>query len=138
MARKLNEVQKNMEETLKARGLRYTPQRLQIALRVLNKHNHFTADDIVAWSSKLKFRLSRATVYNTLNEFVAVGLLKSFYSTSLDKLIFDSNTSSHFHFLDTLTNEIFDVDSQVLVIKPKALTGYHIEETEVLFRGRKL
>jgi Fur family iron response transcriptional regulator len=138
MAKKIHLPHKKMEETLKAHGLRSTPQRLQIALRVLPQHQHFSADDLVAWSSKLKFKLSRATVYNTLNEFVAVGLLRSFYCSSMDKLIFDSNTGNHFHFLDTVTNQIFDIDSSSLIINPNALTGFQIEGTEVFFRGKKL
>ena len=62
MVKKPDQERKKMEDLLKARGLRLTPHRIQIALKVLSKHDHFTADDIIAWSSKLKFRLSRATV----------------------------------------------------------------------------
>ena len=128
-----------MEERLKTHGLRITRQRLQIAIRVLSKHDHFTADEIIAWSVQSKIRLSRATVYNTLNEFVAVGLLRSFQfsSASGDKLIFDSNIGSHFHFLDTLTHQIFDLAPGSVSVKTKDLNDYHIDETEVFFRGRK-
>ena len=129
-----------MEERLKTHGLRVTHQRLQLALRVLSKHDHFTADDILAWSVKSSLRLSRATIYNTLNEFVAVGLLRSFQlsSSSGQKLIFDSNTGSHFHFLDTSTHEIFDLAPGSVSVKVKDLKDYLIEETEVFFRGRRI
>ena len=128
-----------MEERLKTHGLRVTPQRLQIALRVLSKHDHFTTDDIIAWAAKSKLKLSRATMYNTLNEFVAVGLLKSFRLTtpSGEKSVFDSNTCSHFHFIDTVTHQIRDLAPGSVSVKTKGLSEYHIEDTEVVFRGRK-
>jgi Fur family iron response transcriptional regulator len=129
---------RKMEKILVKKKLRITPQRLQIAVRVLSKHHHFTADEIVAWSSKLKFKLSRATIYNTLNDFVSAGLLKSFYSITIDKLIFDSNTSQHFHFVDKLTNKISDIDPSIFKIKKNALIGYKVDDTEVVLRGRKL
>ena len=139
MAEPTAQASTKMEERLKTHGLRVTRQRLQIALRVLAKHDHFTADEIIAWSVKSKLRLSRATVYNTLNEFFAVGLLKSFRlaSPSGEKIVFDSNTGSHFHFLDTANNQIFDLPPGSVTVKTKNLGDYHIEETEVIFRGRK-
>jgi Fur family transcriptional regulator, iron response regulator len=128
------EVRQKLAET----GLRLTPHRLQIARQVLKRDNHFTADEIILWASKLKNKLSRATVYNILNEFVAVGLLRSFYSSGQEKLIFDSNTKQHFHFLDLKTNEVFDVDPAQVKFDSRGLVGFKVEEAEVLFKGHRL
>lgn len=125
------------ENLLSNKGLRPTPHRVRIAQRVLKKHDHFTADDICAWASGLKQGLSRATVYNILNEFVAVGLLRSFYSSAIGKTIYDSNTESHFHLYDTSRKEIVDIDPSLVSIDTSALAGFQIDQIEVLLKGRR-
>src|SRR4051812_22716298 len=124
-----------MEKRLKEKGLRPTPHRVQIARRVLGEHCHFTVDEIQEWSARLKRPLSRATVYNILNEFVAVGLIRSFFSPELAKTIYDSNTENHFHLYDLDSQTVVDVDPQLISINTGALRDYKVENVEVLFKG---
>tara|TARA_B110001454_G_scaffold124375_1_gene116054 strand:- start:35341 stop:35727 length:387 start_codon:yes stop_codon:yes gene_type:complete len=126
-----------IEKLLADRGLRPTNHRLKIGQKVLKEHCHFTADDLCEWASSGKQKMSRATVYNILNEFVAAGLLKSFYSGAAGKTIYDSNLSTHFHLYDVESKKIMDVDPKMLSIDTKNLKGYKVEQMEILITGRK-
>lgn len=126
-----------IEKLLADRGLRPTHHRLKIGQKVLKEHCHFTTDDLCEWASGLKQKMSRATVYNILNEFVAVGLLKSFYSGAVGKTIYDSNLNAHFHLYDVDAKEIMDVDPKLLSVDTKKLKGFKVEQMEILITGRK-
>ncbi|WP_042421942.1 Fur family transcriptional regulator [Streptacidiphilus anmyonensis] len=58
---------------LRARSWRLTAQRRVVAQVLDGDHVHFTADEIHARAAALLPEISRATVYNTLGELVALG-----------------------------------------------------------------
>ncbi len=65
-------------EFLDSRGKRLTQQRQMILERILERHDHFEADELVesiSYASSTK-RVSRPTVYRTLNELFTAGLLR--------------------------------------------------------------
>lgn len=68
------------EEFLQSRGMRMTQQRRQLLEHVFSRHEHFDADDLMEQLSRgdKRERVSRPTVYRTLNEFVDAGLLRRF------------------------------------------------------------
>ena len=53
-------------------------------------------------------RVSKATIYNTLNLFAASGLIRQL-SVGNDRCWFDSNTDAHYHFHDLDTGALMDV-----------------------------
>ena len=60
---------------------RPTPQRFTRQMRdmvnyIFSKHNHFDADQLIEELKQEGFRVSRATVYRTLNKLVDAGLLR--------------------------------------------------------------
>ena len=62
---------------LQSAGLRATPKRIAIGSLLFDgMDRHVTADDVAALARKSGVRVSLATVYNTLNQFVAAGLMK--------------------------------------------------------------
>lgn len=124
-------------EALKEKGLRPTPHRVRLAEKVLRKHCHFSADEIGEWATNLKRPLSRATVYNILNEFVAVGLLRSMHLSSVGKTIYDSNTDNHYHFYDADKGTIHDLAPEKLKLNLGSFEGYQIDEVSILITGRK-
>ncbi|MGE0761905.1 MAG: Fur family transcriptional regulator [Bdellovibrionales bacterium] len=125
-------------EKLKARGVRPTVHRIALAAYILKEHQHFTADDLYNWADLNLTQVSRATIYNTLNEFVAVGLIRAFYSPQAARLIYDSNTSNHFHLYDSDANQIFDIDPSQVQVNADSLQGYQIDHVDVVFRGRRV
>ena len=66
------------EEYLQSRGKRVTQQRKSLVQQVFKRHEHFDADDLideVGQEEKGK-RISRSTIYRTLQELVEAGLLR--------------------------------------------------------------
>ena len=126
-------------KTLTERGLRATPHRVRIAEKVLPRHCHFTAEEISRWAAGLKSRLSRATVYNILNELVAVGLLRSMYLPSVGKTIYDSNPEPHHHLYDLETGAIHDVETEAvkMCVEGAWSADYRIEDVTLVFSGRR-
>jgi Fur family ferric uptake transcriptional regulator len=70
--------QERFEEYLQSRGKRITHQRRALVDFVFERHDHFDADELIESlaSRKEGERISRPTVYRTLNELVEAGLLR--------------------------------------------------------------
>ena len=68
----------NVVTLLETRGIQPSAQRVAVAEYVLHTERHPTAEQVLAGVRARFPRISRATVYNTLNLFVEKGLLRSF------------------------------------------------------------
>jgi len=65
-------------EYLQSKGKRVTQQRLQLVDHVFERHDHFDADELILSSAQIDGkRISRATIYRTLDELVDAGLLRA-------------------------------------------------------------
>src|SRR5262245_43202918 len=64
--------QERFSEYLQSRGKRITQQRRVLVDRVFERHDHFDADELIANLAQVEGigRVSRPTVYRTLNELV--------------------------------------------------------------------
>jgi Fur family transcriptional regulator, ferric uptake regulator len=58
------------------RAQRYTTQQRDMVNYIFSKHNHFDADELIDQMKLEGFRVSRATVYRTLNKLVDAGILR--------------------------------------------------------------
>ncbi|MSQ96148.1 MAG: transcriptional repressor [Gemmataceae bacterium] len=58
------------------RTQRYTTQQRDMVKYIFSKHNHFDADELIDEMKRESFRVSRATVYRTLNKLVDASLLR--------------------------------------------------------------
>jgi Fur family iron response transcriptional regulator len=123
---------------LQAAGLRPTAQRMALA-RVLfdGCHKHMTAEQVHAAVRKSRTRVSLATVYNTLHRFTAAGFLRQVVIDS-NRVYFDTNTASHYHFFDPATGALHDIAAnEVRIAKlPKPPKGRKIEGIGVIVRLR--
>jgi len=125
-------------EKLRSAGLRPTQQRLIICQLLFDRNEtfHFTIDDISKIIKKTKNKkISLATIYNTVNSLQNKGHIKKIFTNS-DKKYYDTNTSSHHHFIDETTNEIIDLKpSDVGSIKiKKKLSKKKIKSIEVIIK----
>jgi len=93
---------------LSACGIRPTAQRVQIATLLLSAEQHLSAEQILAILRGRGLRVSKATVYNTLNLFAARGLIRQL-SIDSERTWFDSNTAAHYHFHDIDGGGLIDV-----------------------------
>ncbi len=81
--------------------------------------------------------VSLATVYNTLNQFKAAGLLREI-AIEGDRSYFDTNTSNHYHFFDDEKRELMDIEIGELKVSglPEAPAGKVIDRIDVIVRLR--
>jgi Fur family iron response transcriptional regulator len=93
---------------LEKRGIQPTPQRLRIAGLLFARDQHLTADQINDKLATGGARVSKATVYNTLNLFAQKGLLKAL-QVDPERGLFDSNVRPHHHIHVEDTGELIDV-----------------------------
>ncbi|MFQ5903675.1 MAG: Fur family transcriptional regulator [Candidatus Binatia bacterium] len=70
------EQKEQFEEYLSSRGLMWTPERKAILEQVFATHEHFEADDLLLRLKKENIRISRATIYRTLELLVKSRLVR--------------------------------------------------------------
>ena len=128
----------NILNKLRSSGLRPTKQRVEIAKFLFNREKtfHFTVESLgsqLAKKTSLKFAL--ATIYNTVYAFKNKNYLKEI-SLNTNKTYFDTNVSSHHHFLDENSNRLIDLkNSDVGKVKIKRkIPGKKIKSIEILVR----
>ena len=124
-----------IENRLKEKGVQPTLQRISICQYVLCEADHPTAEDVHAWAEKNLAKISLATIYNTLNTLVAAGLLKEFRFAHTDKVIYDNNIESHYHFLDEKTQRLFDIDVDQVKLSSDLEKNFKVKELDVLITG---
>ena len=89
-------------------GIRPTAQRMRIATLLLSEPQHLSAEQILASLRSSGARVSKATVYNTLNLFASHGLIRQL-SVDGARAWFDSNVDAHYHFHDVASGALIDV-----------------------------
>jgi Fur family iron response transcriptional regulator len=120
-------------------GLRATRQRLGLAKLLFGKgHRHVTADALSAEAGAAKMPASLATVYNVLNLFADVGLVRALPIEGT-RTVFDTNTSDHAHFFYEETSKVEDIPAAcaipVAAIDPP--DGYEVVRVDVVVRLRR-
>jgi Fur family transcriptional regulator, iron response regulator len=119
-------------------GIRPTAQRVRIATLLLSTPQHLSAEQILAQLHTAGARVSKATVYNTLNLFAAHGLIRQL---SLDgsRAWFDSNVDPHYHFHDLDSGALIDVPIPAVEFSrlPPAPPGTEVAGIDLVIRLRK-
>jgi Fur family iron response transcriptional regulator len=121
---------------LQSAGLRATPKRLAIGgLLFDGQDRHVTADDVAAMARKAGVRVSLATVYNTLNQFVTAGLMKRI-TLDTDRTYFDTNVSDHHHLFFEQNGLLHDIPGDSIRVEglPEIPSGSKISSVEVIVR----
>jgi len=125
-------------QRLAACGIRATPQRLQMASLLLSAPQHLSAEQITEALRRGGTRVSKATVYNTLNLFAARGLIRQ---VNLDGNCawFDSNVAPHYHFQDQQTGALLDVEPHDVQFSrlPSPPSGMEVAGIDVVIRLRR-
>ena len=83
----LDEVNKILDKHLELKGLRKTQERYAIVKEIYSFDHHFDADELYTQMIKKKYRVSRATIYNTLDLLVSLELVS--------RHVFKENTSKY-------------------------------------------
>ncbi|PLX36929.1 MAG: transcriptional repressor [Hyphomicrobiales bacterium] len=108
--------QQSLERLLRRAGLRPTQKRLDIArLLFEDGDKHVTAEDVMEFARRNKVRVSQATVYNTLNQLCAAGLLKRIVLDG-SRTFFDTNTNDHHHLFHEDDASLQDIPADAISI----------------------
>ncbi len=117
-------------------GLRPTRQRVALAeLLFETGDRHVTAEGLHEEAERISFRISLATVYNTLNQFTEAGLLRE-VAVEGSKAYFDTNTSNHHHFFRESDSSLMDIPDDTLEVVgiPPAPAGMSVTRVDVIVR----
>ncbi|MBL8700916.1 MAG: transcriptional repressor [Alphaproteobacteria bacterium] len=123
-------------DRLKRHGLRPTRQRLALVKLLFDRGDrHLTADQLHAEAAAAGVRVSLATVYNTLNQFTAAGLLREVV-VEAGRSYFDTNTSEHHHAMVEPTGELFDIPAGDVRLSalPPLPPGTKLRRVDVILR----
>jgi len=125
-------------ERLVAAGLRPTRQRVALAELLFSKGDrHVTAEKLFDEATTAQMPVSLATVYNTLHQFTAAGLLREI-AVDGARVYFDTNTSEHHHFLLEDGEELLDISGAVAVANvPAPPPGLKVARVDVVVRLRR-
>jgi Fur family transcriptional regulator, iron response regulator len=126
------------ERRLAACGIRPTAQRVRIASLLLCGPQHLSAEQILATLREAGARVSKATVYNTLNLFASHGLIRQL-SVDGSRAWFDSNVDAHYHFHDLSSGALIDVPVPAVEFSrlPPPPPGTEVAGIDLVIRLRK-
>ncbi len=123
----IEEVKKILDKHLELKGQRKTPERYAIINEIYSFRHHFDADELYSQMINKKYRVSRATIYNTLDLLVSLELVtrhvfkdnlakyeKSFGFMQHDHIILDNDEIIEFcdpriQSIKNTLEEMFDV-----------------------------
>lgn len=127
-----------MTARLRHAGLRPTRQRVELGCILFAKgHRHITAEDLHGEAHVAGFRVSLATVYNTLHQFTDSGLLRA-VAIDASPTYFDTNTSDHHHFFVESEGQLIDLVGNVGIVRlPEPPKGMEVTAVELVVRVRR-
>jgi Fur family iron response transcriptional regulator len=120
-------------------NLRPTKQRIAIIKALIAEGDtHVTASSLGKILEKNKFKVATATIYNNLNELSEKGFLKKVL-VEKDKMWFDTNLSSHYHFYDEEEDKLTDVNKNHIefLAFPKLPKGKSLKSLDIIINVKK-
>ncbi|MCW5700585.1 MAG: transcriptional repressor [Rhodospirillales bacterium] len=123
-------------DLLRSADLRPTRQRLALAkLLFEGGDRHVTAEKMHEEAIAANISVSLATVYNTLHQFTASGLLREIMVDGT-RFYFDTNTSDHHHFFFSDCGRLEDIPADDVIISrlPPPPDGAQIARIDVIVR----
>ena len=128
----------DVEAKLRAHGVKPTPQRVEVGMLLLAGPCHVSADQLLQSLRRAGSRISKATVYNTLNRLSRAGIIRE-VAVHPSRIVYDSTTTAHHHFLNEDTGELVDIDpADVELLRlPRLPEGTKASSVEVIIRVRR-
>ncbi|HEY5210098.1 MAG TPA: Fur family transcriptional regulator [Stellaceae bacterium] len=126
----------NAIELIRAAHLRPTRQRLALARLLFDRADrHVTAEQLHNEALAAQVRVSLATVYNTLHQFVGAGLLREVV-VDPGRSYFDTNVSDHHHFFHEDDGQLTDIAGDRIEVKdlPNPPAGTSVRRVDVIIR----
>ena len=127
----------NLADKLRAHGINPTHQRIEIAFALFSRHEHLSADQVMAIVNTRHSETSKATVYNTLNLFLEKKLIREVI-VDPNKVFYDPNTEPHYHLYDLQSGRLTDIDAADVRVTglPTLPSGMVTEGMDIIIRVR--
>lgn len=124
-------------ELLRDHGIAPTHQRVEIAGVLFSRHEHLSADQLLAIVNARYSEVSKATVYNTLRLFLEKKLIREVI-VDPSRVFYDPNTAPHQHFYNMASGELTDIpdDALRLTAMPNLPEGMVADSIDVIVRIR--
>ncbi len=124
-------------------GLKVTHQRVAVLETMMFRKDHPCVDELYTELSKTIHGLSRATLYNILEQFFQKGVLEKI--TTMDgKLRYDFKDTLHHHIHDIDNGQIVDYYDEELnkllteYFRNKKINDYEIIDVKVEIKGKPI
>jgi Fur family transcriptional regulator, iron response regulator len=134
----MSRVSMPVRDRLRSAGLRPTRQRQALGeLLFAGGDRHVSAEALHDEARQAGIAVSVATVYNTLHQFTAAGLLREVMVDG-SRTHFDTNTSNHHHFLFE-DGSLMDIPEGAVDVAglPAAPEGMRVVRVDILVRLAK-
>jgi Fe2+ or Zn2+ uptake regulation protein len=125
-------------DRFRSSGRKVTPQRAAVFRVVAGNDQHLTAEAVHAAVVTELPMVSLRTVYQVLNDLVALGELDAL-DVGTGAVRFDPNLDAHHHLVCTVCGMVRDVDEPLLdgmALPDAALHRFVVDRAELVLRGR--
>lgn len=132
----MEKTQNLIQEKMKAKGLRITPQRYAVYANLLSRCDHPTVEQILEQINQDLPIASKASVYTALSVLRQVGLVREILLDE-GKTRYDGRTDAHHHFVCLNCGSILDVEWDYFqdFLLPKLPQGLTSTSYEITVKG---
>jgi Fe2+ or Zn2+ uptake regulation protein len=126
-----------LEDALRERGLRVTPQRVLIHRAVRELDRHVTADEVLDAVSERLPNASLPTVYSTLELLGELGMVRRLVARS-GAALYDPRTHEHQHAVCRKCGRVEDLDvgvDSVRALRAARRRGFEPSDAELVISG---
>jgi len=117
-----------------AKHIRPSKYRIKILEFLMNNRCHPTIEQIYTELKPGNPDLSKTTIYNTLNTFLAAGIVRAL-SIETDEVRYDIVMEIHGHFKCDECGIIFNFNINPDLLISEELTGFKVNDKNVYFKG---
>ena len=132
---------KDIQELIKAKNLKVTPQRIVVLEAIYSLQNHPTAEQIIDFIHQKHPSIAVGTVYKTLDTFVGHGVIRKVL-TDEDIMRYDGILEHHHHlYNESKAGSDYTMKSDEMlkpIFEKNGIEGYKINSITLHINGKSI